>query len=55
MAKTNKRDVESHFLTDVETLDKATEVYSHWGLSLSDAINVFLIKCAPGLPLAKLP
>lgn len=52
MAKTNKRDVESHFLTDVETLDKATEVYSYWGLSLSDAINVFLIKSIEigGLP-----
>lgn len=31
---------------------EATEVYSHWGMSLSDAINAFLVKSIDmgGLP-----
>lgn len=53
----SKRDVESHFLTDVETLNQATEIYSRWGLNLSDAINMFLAKSveAEGFPFDRQP
>lgn len=35
-----------------ELKEKAREVYSHWGLNLNDAINVFLVKSVEvgGLP-----
>lgn len=38
--------------TTAEVKAEATSVYSHWGLSLSDAINMFLIKSIEvgGLP-----
>lgn len=46
------RDAEGKYRTNAQTKRKAAEIYSRWGLSLSDAINVFLIKSVEvgGLP-----
>ena len=46
------RNAEGKFRTNSEVKRRATEIYSHWGLSLSDAINVFLVKSVEvgGLP-----
>lgn len=46
------RSAEGKYRTSKETKELATEIYSKWGLSLSDAINVFLVKSveAGGLP-----
>ena len=43
-------EIKAYVLPDVKA--KATEVYSHWGMSLSDAINAFLVKSIDmgGLP-----
>ena len=55
------RRAEGKFRTTAEVKDRATEIYSHWGLTLSDAINVFLVKSVEvgGLPFdmrpAKMP
>ena len=35
-------EVKSYVLPDVKS--GAQEVYAHWGMSLSDAVNTFLIK-----------
>ncbi|MBQ9690846.1 MAG: type II toxin-antitoxin system RelB/DinJ family antitoxin [Eggerthellaceae bacterium] len=39
---TRKAEVKGYVLPNVK--EKATKVYAHWGISLSDAINAFLIK-----------
>lgn len=46
------RNVEGKYRTNEETKERAAEVYARWGLSLSDAINVFLVKSVEvgGLP-----
>lgn len=46
------RKAEGKFRTTDEVKNRATEIYSHWGLTLSDAINVFLVKSVEvgGLP-----
>lgn len=46
------RTAEGKYRTTEEIKARATEVYSRWGLSLSDAINVFLVKSIDvgGLP-----
>ncbi len=46
------RKAEGKFRTTAEVKNRATEIYSHWGLTLSDAINVFLVKSVEvgGLP-----
>lgn len=46
------RTTEGKYRTSREVKEKATEIYSRWGLSLSDAINVFLVKSVDvgGLP-----
>ncbi len=46
------RKAEGKFRTTAEIKERATEVYSNWGLTLSDAINVFLVKSVEvgGLP-----
>lgn len=43
-------EIKSYVSPDVKA--KATEIYSHWGMSLSDAVNTFLIKSIDvgGLP-----
>lgn len=52
MPATTARKAEGKFRTTSEVKDRATEIYSHWGLTLSDAINVFLVKSIEvgGLP-----
>lgn len=47
-----KRDVEIKTRTSAEVKEAAAEIYSHWGLSLSDAVNMFLVKSIDvgGLP-----
>jgi len=52
MATTMTRDAEGKFRANSEIKNRATEIYSRWGLSLSDAINVFLVKSVEvgGLP-----
>lgn len=52
MPATTVRNAEGKFRTSGEIKERATEIYSHWGLSLSDAINVFLVKSIEvgGLP-----
>lgn len=52
MATTALRNVEGKYRTSEETKAHAAEIYSKWGLSLSDAINVFLVKSVEvgGLP-----
>lgn len=51
------RNVEGKYRTSSETKSRATEVFAHWGLSLSDAINVFLVKSVEvgGLPFEMRP
>ena len=51
------RDTEGKYRTNAATKAKATEIYAKWGLSLSDAINVFLVKSVEvgGLPFAMMP
>lgn len=51
------RNAEGKFRTNSEVKRRATEIYSHWGLSLSDAINVFLVKSVEvgGLPFEMRP
>jgi DNA-damage-inducible protein J len=46
------RDAEGKYRTNSETKRRAADVYARWGLSLSDAINVFLVKSVEvdGLP-----
>lgn len=46
------RTTEDTFHTTPETMERATEIYSRMGLTLSDAINLFLIKSIEvgGLP-----
>lgn len=52
MAVATRRTAEGKYRTDSETKERATEIFAHWGLSLSDAINVFLVKSVEvgGLP-----
>lgn len=52
MPATMVRNAEGKFRTSGEVKERATEIYSKWGLSLSDAINVFLVKSVEvgGLP-----
>lgn len=54
MLTTAARNSEGKYRTSAEVKEKAAEVYAKWGLSLSDAINVFLVKSieAGGLPFA---
>lgn len=51
------RDAEGKYRTNSATKAKATEIYAKWGLSLSDAINVFLLKSVEvgGLPFDLMP
>lgn len=44
MAATLTKDTEIRFRTSRSVKEKASEVYSHWGLNLGDAINAFLVK-----------
>ena len=39
---TRSAEVKAYVLPDVKA--QATEVYAHWGMSLSDAVNFFLVK-----------
>ena len=52
MPATLARNAEGKYRTNDETKARAAEVYARWGLSLSDAINVFLVKSIEvgGLP-----
>ena len=52
MTATTARTAEGKYRTSAETKERAAEVYARWGLSLSDAINVFLVKSVEvgGLP-----
>lgn len=52
MAIASARTAEGKYRTSTEVKDKAAEIYARWGLSLSDAINVFLVKSIDvgGLP-----
>ena len=52
MSATTARTSEGKYRTTPETKKRATDVYARWGLSLSDAINVFLLKSIEvgGLP-----
>ena len=44
-------EIKAYVVPDVKA--EAAEVYAHWGMSLSDAINTFLVKSIDvgGLPL----
>ncbi len=61
MPAVTARKAEGMFHTTEEVKERATEIYSNWGLTLSDAINVFLVKSIEvgGLPfdmrLTKMP
>lgn len=46
------RDAEGKYRTNAKTKEDAARIYARWGLSLSDAINVFLVKSIEvgGLP-----
>lgn len=46
------RNTEGKYRTNERTKERAAEIYARWGLSLSDAINVFLVKSVEveGLP-----
>lgn len=46
------RNAEGKYRTSEEVKTRAAEIYAQWGLSLSDAINVFLVKSVEvgGLP-----
>ena len=52
MDATMLRDAEGKYRTNAKTKEAAAKVYARWGLSLSDAINVFLVKSVEvgGLP-----
>ena len=52
MTTTVSRTAEGKYRTTAEVKEQATEIYARWGLSLSDAINVFLVKSIEvgGLP-----
>ena len=52
MSASASRVAEGKYRTSYEVKEKASEVYARWGLSLSDAINVFLVKSVEvgGLP-----
>ncbi len=52
MPAATARRAEGKFRTTDEVKERATEIYSRWGLTLSDAINVFLVKSVEvgGLP-----
>lgn len=47
---TRSAEVKGYVLPDVKS--QATDIYAHWGMSLSDAINIFLVKSIEvgGLP-----
>lgn len=47
---TRSAEVKGYVFPDVKA--QATELYAHWGMSLSDAINAFLVKSIDvgGLP-----
>lgn len=47
---TRSAEVKGYVLPNVKA--QATEIYAHWGMSLSDAINAFLVKSIDvgGLP-----
>ena len=47
---TRSAEVKGYVMPDVKA--RATDLYAHWGMSLSDAINAFLIKSLDvgGLP-----
>lgn len=47
---TRNAEVKAYVLPDVKS--QASSVYAHWGMSLSDAINAFLVKSIDvgGLP-----
>ena len=47
-----ERNAEGKYRTNDKTKAQAAEIYAHWGLSLSDAINAFLVKSVEvgGLP-----
>ncbi len=57
MPATTARRAEGKFRTTADVKGRATEIYSHWGLTLSDAINVFLVKSIEvgGLPFEMRP
>ena len=44
MSATLTKDAEIRFRTSKSVKESATELYSHWGLNLGDAINAFLVK-----------
>ena len=52
MTTTLVRNAEGKYRANSEIKSQAAEIYSRWGLSLSDAINVFLVKSVEvgGLP-----
>ncbi len=52
MPAAETRTTEDTFHATPETMERATEIYSCMGLTLSDAINMFLIKSIEvgGLP-----
>lgn len=49
---TMPRNAEGKYRTNERIKERATEIYAQWGLSLSDAINAFLVKSVEvnGLP-----
>ena len=51
------RSTEGKYRTSADIKERATEIYARWGLSLSDAINVFLVKSVDvgGLPFSMTP
>lgn len=57
MDATLLRDAEGKYRTNAKTKEAAAKVYARWGLSLSDAINVFLVKSVEvgGLPFSMRP
>ena len=52
MDATVLRNAEGKYRTNAKTKEAAAKIYARWGLSLSDAINVFLVKSVEvgGLP-----
>jgi addiction module antitoxin, relB/dinJ family len=52
MTPTNARSAEIKTRTTAQIKADASKVYAHWGISLSDAINIFLTKSIEvgGLP-----
>lgn len=46
------RNAEGKYRSNDKVKERAAEIYARWGLSLSDAINVFLVKSVEvdGLP-----